>query len=100
MTDDFSLTTYPIPQAPSGPSALYYPHIHFRSRRWLRMALLYYENISRIVPPGFEPETPDAYAYDSVPAGGLLDEVRELRALGFIRDEAPGAALTTVSNEF
>jgi hypothetical protein len=59
MADDLTLTTYPIPQAAS-PSAPYYPHIHFRSRRWLRMALLYDENIPRIVPPGFAPETPHA----------------------------------------
>ena len=37
----------------NGPTALFYPHIHFRSRRWLRMAMLYYESISRIVPAGW-----------------------------------------------
>jgi hypothetical protein len=100
MADTFSLTTYPLPRAQAGPSALYYPHIHFRSRRWLRMALLYYEDISRIVPPGFEPETAEAYAGDFVDADGLLDDVRELRALGFIRDEPPGNALPSVADEF
>jgi len=58
------------------------------------------ENISRIVPPGFEPETPHAYAYDGVDIGGLLDDVRELRSLKFIRDEASGQALASVTNEF
>jgi hypothetical protein len=100
MAEDFALSKYRLPEAPSGPSALYYPHIHFRSRRWLRMALLYYENLSRIVPTGFEPETPHAYASDGVDTDGLLDDVRELRSIGFIRDEPPGLALPSTTNEF
>jgi hypothetical protein len=99
MPDGLGLHRYALPHAPSGPSALYYPHIHFRSRRWLRMALLYYESISRIVPPGLDPEMPQTH-YDRMQMRGILDDVSELRALGFIRDEAPGEALPAVTNEF
>ena len=34
--------------------ALYYPHVRFRSRQWLRTSLLYHDKIWRIVPPGLD----------------------------------------------
>jgi hypothetical protein len=69
--------------------AMYYPHIHFRSREWLRSALFYYDRITRIVPKGIEPDTVDEYSQFSPDAEALSYEVRELTAAGFIRNQAP-----------
>jgi hypothetical protein len=69
--------------------ALFYPHIHFRSRRWLRTALLYYDDISRIVPPGVEPDTLEAYREFSSEPTELLDDVRMLQEARFLVDEHP-----------
>lgn len=33
---------------------LYYPFIHFRNENWLKLAVLYWDKMSRIVPAGFE----------------------------------------------
>jgi hypothetical protein len=41
--------------APSG-IGLYYPFIHVRSEQWLKMALLYWDKIRRIVPDEYELE--------------------------------------------
>ena len=70
-------------------SAMYYPHIHFRSRKWLRSALLYYDDITRIVPDGMYPDTVDEYSRFSGDAEALAYEVGELTAVGFIRNQAP-----------
>ena len=70
-------------------NAMYYPHIHFRSRRWLRSALLYYDHITRIVPEGINPDTVDEYAHFSDDAKQLASEVTELTAAGFIRNQHP-----------
>lgn len=44
--------------------ALYYPYIHVRDANWLKMALLYWETIARMVPDGFETQDPE----DTLPA--------------------------------
>lgn len=85
---------------PAQIEALYYPHIHFRSRRWLRMAMLYYDNITRIVPSGFEADQPGYYSEFGRDATGLLSDIRELQNSGFIREEAPGNFVSDVANEF
>lgn len=36
--------------------ALYYPHINLTNKNWVKYALLYYDNISRIVPSTVEPQ--------------------------------------------
>jgi hypothetical protein len=80
-------------------AALYYPHIHFRSRRWLRAALLYYDEISRIVPGGFEPDHPSFYyEFENDPVE-LLSDIRELKGSGFIKDVPPDH-VSEVGNEF
>jgi hypothetical protein len=81
--------------------ALFYPHIHFRSRRWLRSSLLYYDEISRIVPRGFNADTLDQYAAFSSDPEGILEDIRELQDAGFVRDEAPTTQVTrAVADEF
>ncbi len=80
--------------------ALYYPHIHFRSRKWLRMAMLYYDNITRIVPSGFEVDQPGYYSQFIRNSTALLADIRELQNIGFIREEAPGNVVSDVANEF
>src|SRR5258706_10807766 len=37
-------------------SALYYPFIHFKSDRWLKLSALYWDDMSRIVPSRYQPE--------------------------------------------
>lgn len=36
--------------------ALYYPHINLTNKNWIKHALLYYDNLSRIVPTRVEPQ--------------------------------------------
>ncbi len=36
--------------------ALYYPHINLTNKNWIKHALLYYDNISRIVPSTVDPQ--------------------------------------------
>jgi hypothetical protein len=36
--------------------ALYYPYIEIRDDRWIKLAALYYDGLSRIVPHGVQPE--------------------------------------------
>src|SRR5262245_23759331 len=100
MSDILPLSPHPATRFESGPTAVYYPHIHFRSRRWLRMALLYYESVSRIVPAGFDPEESTLYVNDAITAPGLFEEVSELRSVGFIRDESPSDSVKTTGDEF
>ncbi len=56
--------------------ALYYPHINLTNKNWIKLALLYYDNLSRIVPSSVEPE-------DS-------EEIVKIRyETGFIDDHSP-----------
>jgi hypothetical protein len=57
---------------------LYYPFIHFRDEAWLKLAALYWDGMSRIVPTG-------ARLHDS-------DEVRRLADAQFIMNESPFGA--------
>jgi hypothetical protein len=82
-------------------SAMYYPHIHFRSRSWLRSALLYYDQITRIVPEGMIPDSVDEYAKFSWEAKELAYEVNELTDAGFIRSQPPEvAAVNQTADDF
>src|ERR1700722_14703776 len=81
--------------------AIYFPHIHFRSRAWLRTAALYHDSVTRIVPSGLIPydmrEGQDEL-YSGEPEA--LDDVRALRDVGFVREEDPGPVVESVGNEF
>lgn len=81
--------------------AIYYPHVHFRSRAWLRTAALYYDSITRIVPNGLIPydrlKKPDRWYTGELEA---LDDVRALQDAGFVRDEDPHPVVEKVGNEF
>lgn len=80
-------------------NALYYPHIHFRSRRWLRTAMLYYDSVSRIVPAGLDPDDRTFYRFPWI-SDELLEDVREMTASGIVRCEAPDSSVTEIANEF
>lgn len=70
-------------------TALYYPYIHFRSRRWLRTAALYYDRITRIIPMGSEPDTVSGYSELGEDPTDLLDDIRALRDANIIDEERP-----------
>lgn len=53
--------------------ALYYPYIHVRSEHWLKMALLYWESIRRIVPRNFLPEHDEKYGSTAAVAAELVE---------------------------
>lgn len=75
--------------------ALYYPHIEFNNRKWLRTSSLYHDVIGRIVPSSFSP------AWDgSVEAQLLRDDVWRLEGEGFLTSEYPGPFTATVANAF
>jgi hypothetical protein len=41
------------PPAPILPIGLYYPYVHMRNEEWVRLALLYWPRIARLVPQGY-----------------------------------------------
>jgi hypothetical protein len=66
---------------------LYYPYIHFRDENWLKLALIYWSRIARIVPEGFS--TRDS------------DSVRRVRGeLGAVIDSPPFSAGEEVATDF
>jgi hypothetical protein len=78
--------------------ALYYPHVRFRSRQWLRTSLLYHDKIWRIVPPGL-----DDYELElgyGLPDSKIIDEIRALRSEGIIENEVVSPVVTKVSADF
>jgi hypothetical protein len=83
-------------------SAMYYPHIHFRSRSWLRSAILYYDRITRIVPDCMTTlDTAEEYSRFSRDAKALADDVIELTNAGFIHNQTPdSASVTQTADEF
>jgi hypothetical protein len=81
-------------------AALYYPYIHFRSRRWLRTAALYYDKITRIIPAGFEPDTATGYFELGEDPTALLDDIRVLRDANFIDEEHPEPHTEPVAEQF
>jgi len=78
-------------------SALYYPYVHFRSRRWLRASMLYYDSLSRIIPPGV---ADDPYYYDEFAddTSALLADVSALKDCGFLIEESPENYLPSVAS--
>jgi hypothetical protein len=79
-------------------SAFFYPYVHFKSRHWLKSAVLYYDEIVRIVAPNVNPDT--AGEYSKLPVDPLIiDDIVKLKAAGFIRDEAPTSDQLTKTAE-
>ncbi|MEU4573627.1 DUF6236 family protein [Nonomuraea sp. NPDC023979] len=66
---------------------LYYPYIHFRDDRWLKAAALYWPQMARVVPPGYQ-------LRDSEVARTLAD------GLDFLVDVGPDPAAAAVSSLF
>jgi len=77
---------------------MYYPHIHFRNRKWLRTALLHYDEIVRIVPEDYDPNNIEEYAQFTYEAEELVAEVRELESAGFIRNIAPDPSSVDITS--
>jgi hypothetical protein len=75
--------------------ALYYPHIEFNSRRWLRTSSLYHDVIGRIVPSSFYPTW-----HASEEAQLLRDDVLRLEREGFLTSEYPGPFTEAAANAF
>jgi hypothetical protein len=67
--------------------ALYFPYIHLTDEPWLKVAALYYDSISRIVPFGYEP-------HDSEFVGKLKTQGQ------FIRDLNPINETLLIQDEF
>lgn len=66
---------------------LYCPYIHFRDENWLKLALIYWSRIARIVPETY-------WTRDS-------DDVRRVQdELGAVIDSVPGNAGTEVDRDF
>ena len=66
---------------------LYYPYVQFRNESWLKLALLYWDHLARILPDG-----------DS---GRDSETVRALRQeLGFVDDLAPSAEVVKIPASF
>ena len=64
---------------------LYYPYIRFRDLNWLKVALLYWPQIARIVPVGYV-----EHSFDGEP----------LRESGFLVDIAPEQSVARVSDQW
>ena len=62
--------------------ALYYPHINLRNKNWIKHALLFWDNISRIVPASVSPSDDE-------------DIIRIKYETGFIKDYLPMSKDTT-----
>jgi hypothetical protein len=86
----------------SAKAGLFYPHIHFRSREWLRSSILYYDKLSRIVPRGVLVDRVHWYGefMTHSQAEEIVRDVDALKASGFLNDESPEAILGEVSQEF
>ena len=56
--------------------ALYYPHINLTNKNWVKHALLFWDNISRIVPQSIEPSDSE-------------DIIKIKYESGFIKDYRP-----------
>ena len=63
---------------------LYYPFIRFRSENWLKVALLYWPKIARILPNDYNEQ-------------GLYSE--PLKDLGFLVDISPDQSAPRVSDQ-
>jgi hypothetical protein len=67
--------------------ALYYPYIEIRDDRWIKLAALYYDGLSRIVPHGVQPEDSETVR--------ALNEKSD-----FLRNLNPESDADPVANEF
>jgi Family of unknown function (DUF6236) len=82
-----------LPSAEPGPAvilprmAVYYPYIHIRDERWLKIAALYWPRMVRIVSPDYPTRNSE-----------LVDVLAG--ELGFIIDHPPGDAARGVSRSF
>lgn len=78
--------------------ALYYPHVRFRSRQWLRTSVLYHDKIWRIVPPGLNDfELEQGYG---LPDDMIIDELRTLRHEGIVGNEVVSPVVAKVGADF
>ncbi len=80
--------------------ALYYPYIHFRSRSWLRAAMLYYDQISRIVPSGVDIDLELYYREFLDDAGPLLEDISALKVNDFLIEDRPEPYVSSIAEEF
>jgi hypothetical protein len=80
--------------------ALFYPYIHFRNREWLRTAMLYYDQVSRIVPPGVDFDKVRYYREFSTDGALLLEDIAALRANGFLVEDSPEPYVASIASEF
>lgn len=71
-------------------AALYYPFIHFKDDHWLKLSALYWDQMARIVPSGYQPQ-------DSETVQALGDFVETLRP-EWVRPEF-GATFTEFAQE-
>ena len=64
-------------------SILYYPHIEIQNERWLKSALLLWDNVYRIVPPSYTPKDSDEieYACDNGLLRSVLLERDDIRGI-------------------
>jgi hypothetical protein len=66
---------------------LYYPYIHFRSERWLKVVALYWPKLARIVPPDYRTRDPE-----------LVQKLND--HLGFVINLTPELVRTEVATSF
>jgi hypothetical protein len=78
--------------------ALYYPHVRFRSREWLRTSVLYHNKIWRIVPPGLSDH--DLEQGYGLPDHRILEEMRILRNEHIIQNEPVSPVVAKVGADF
>jgi uncharacterized protein DUF6236 len=67
------MSTFEIPTSKYG-KALYYPHIKIQDENWLKLALLYWDGIRRIVPP-------DTYDLSEIDEGYEVPAVLEAKLI-------------------
>jgi hypothetical protein len=68
-------------------SAVYYPYIHIRDGRWLKVAALYWPHIVRIVSPGYPTRN-----------SSLVDVLTD--ELGFVINHTPDQEARALAGEF
>lgn len=78
--------------------ALYYPHVRFRSRQWLRTSVLYHDKIWRIVPPGLNDF--DLEHGHGLPDQKIIDKIRILRNERIIDNEVVSPVVAKVGADF
>jgi hypothetical protein len=79
--------------------AIYYPHIRFRNREWLRTSALYHDKIWRIVPPGLIDAELELGDHD-LPDRKITEEIRILRNEGIVDNEDVSPVVAKVGKDF